>query len=232
MNPSLEEIRNAVSHINWFHQIDLGNGIVTPGCDGSQEKLSHLGVPTDLTGKSVLDIGAWDGFFSFEAERRNAARVLAVDSFTWKGQGWGSKKGFDLARSVLRSRVESRVIDVYDIKAEDIGTYDVVLFLGVLYHLKHPLLALERVFEVTNELLILETHVDLPSIKRPAIAFYPEAELNNDGSNWCGPNPSAVLAMLKTVGFVRSEVYWQSAFEPNVPPNQVTSTRAIFHAWH
>ena len=74
-----------------------------------------------------------------------------------------------------------------DISAERLGTFDVVLFLGVLYHLRHPLLALERVFSVTKDLLILETHVDMLSTRRSALAFYPGRELEGDMSNWWGP---------------------------------------------
>jgi tRNA (mo5U34)-methyltransferase len=82
-----------------------------------------------------------------------------------------------------------------------VGTFDLVLFLGVLYHMRHPLLALERVFSVTRRQLILNTHVDFTAIERPAIAFYQGRELNNDTTNWSGPNPAAVVAMLHVVGF-------------------------------
>jgi tRNA (mo5U34)-methyltransferase len=163
----------------------------------------QIGLPTSLAGKSVLDIGAWDGFFSFEAERRGAERVVAVDSHSWGGGGWGSKEGFRCAREILGSRVEDVDLDVMDISAERLGTFDVVLFLGVLYHLRHPLLALERVLSVTKDLLILETHVDLLSTRRPAMAFYPGRELDGDMSNWWGPNPPALVKMLESAGFKR-----------------------------
>jgi tRNA (mo5U34)-methyltransferase len=73
----------------------------------------------------------------------------------------------------------------------------------VLYHLGHPLLALERLFTVTGKQLILETHVDLITERVPAMAFYPSDELNRDPSNWWGPNPSCVKATLRDVGFVK-----------------------------
>jgi tRNA (mo5U34)-methyltransferase len=79
--------------------------------------------------------------------------------------------------------------------------FDVVLFLGVLYHLPHPLLALEKVASVTRGTLILETVVDLVGMGRPAVAFYPGRELNNDPTNWWGPNPESVSAMRPAVGF-------------------------------
>ena len=82
-------------------------------------------MPASLAGKSVLDVGAWDGFFSFEAERRGASRVLATDSYVWDGShDWGSKRGFELARTALNSKVEDRVIDVLDLAPDKIGMFD------------------------------------------------------------------------------------------------------------
>jgi tRNA (mo5U34)-methyltransferase len=202
-----DELRRRVGEIAWYHTIDLGNGVVTPGATDSRARLPEIGLPDDLTGKSVLDIGAWDGFYSFEAERRGAGRVLAVDRTEWVGEGWPSgKAGFELARETLRSNVEDRVMDVYELSPEAVGRFDLVLFLGVLYHLRDPLLALERVASVTAGRLILETHVDLSFARRPAIAFYPGQELSHDPTNWWGPNAPAVVGMLRAVGFERVEI--------------------------
>jgi tRNA (mo5U34)-methyltransferase len=201
-----EELRRRVTSIEWFHSIDLGDGVVTPGIDPSAARLDKIHLPANLSGMTVLDVGAWDGFFSFEAERRGAARVLAVDSFSWDGEGWGSKAGFELAHDALGSRIESMNVDVLDLSPETVGVFDVVLFLGVLYHMRHPLLALERVASVTGKQLIVETHVDLLRFRRPAAAFYPGTEVNRDPSNWWGPNPAAVEAMLGAVGFERVEI--------------------------
>jgi tRNA (mo5U34)-methyltransferase len=190
-----------VDAIRWFHTLDLGQGIVTRGIDDPSFRLPRLALPASLAGRSVLDIGAWDGFFSFEAERRGAARVVAADYFSWHGDGWGTKAGFELAREALGSRVESVDIDVMDLSPERVGTFDVVFFLGVLYHLRDPLAALERVASVTRDLLILETVVDMVGVRRPTAAFYPARELNNDPTNWWGPNVPAVRGLLKAVGF-------------------------------
>jgi tRNA (mo5U34)-methyltransferase len=205
------EVREHVEKIKWFHSIDLGHGIVTPGCDRSAAKLKRIHLPGDLTGRTVLDIGAWDGFFSFEAERRGAQRVVAADYFCWSGEGWGTKEGFDLSRRVLDSRVEDCEIDVFDLSPERVGLFDVVLFLGVLYHLKYPQAALERVASVTTDLLILETHVDHLDTRSPVVAFYPDDELDEDPTNWCGPNPSALEWMLRDVGFTDVKPVFQSS---------------------
>jgi tRNA (mo5U34)-methyltransferase len=238
-----------MDRISWFHRIDLGNGLVTPGVDHTAEKLARLGLPADLRGRAVLDVGAWDGFFSFEAERRGARRVLAVDSYCWGGGGWGSKAGFDLAHRVLRSRVESRRLDVLELAPETVGTFDLVLFLGVLYHMRHPLLALERIASVTTGQLILETHVDLLGCDRPAMAFYPGTELGGDPTNWCGPNPAMVEAMLRTVGFRTVRVQARPFHLPARPRGELLRdllrgrlrrvaqrlkprpARMVFHAW-
>ncbi len=144
--------------------------------------VDQLKLPASFEGKSVLDIGAWDGFFSFEAERRGAAQVLATDYFAWHGVGWGTgrgKAGFELARRALGSRVEDQAIDVIELSPDRIGQFDVVFFLGVLYHLPNPLAALERVASVCRQQLILETVVDMIGVRRPAVAFYPGGELSN-----------------------------------------------------
>jgi tRNA (mo5U34)-methyltransferase len=200
------DLKAEVASLNWWHTIDLGDGVITPGIDDTPRKLQRLRLPEDLRGKSVLDIGAWDGFFSFEAERRGASRVLALDSYAWNGSTWGSKRGFELARAALGSIVEDREMEVLDISPDKIGTFDIVFFLGVLYHMRHPLLALEKISSVTRELLVLETVADLLFTRRPAMAIYPEGMLYGDISNWNGINRAGLEAILKEVGFSRVEV--------------------------
>jgi tRNA (mo5U34)-methyltransferase len=201
-----DELRRRVAEIRWFHSIELAPGLVTPGFDDTRRRVHHLQIPADLRERTVLDVGAWDGFFSFEAERRGAARVVATDSFAWNGENWSSKAGFELARECLGSDVEDADVDVLDLDPERLGRFDLVLFLGVLYHMRHPLLALEKVAGVTGEQLIVETAVDCTWTRRPAAAFYPGHGLTTDPTNWWGPNPEAVIAMLRTVGFARVEV--------------------------
>jgi tRNA (mo5U34)-methyltransferase len=198
------ELRSEVDRLRWYHTIDLGDGVVTPGVDNTPERLARLDLPASLQGLSVLDVGAWDGFFSFEAERRGASRVVATDYYSWHGVGWETgqgKAGFELARRALNSKVEDVSLDVFDLAPERVGTFDVVLFLGVLYHLKDPMLALERMAALTRRLLVVETVVDMVGISRPAAAFYPGRELNGDPTNWWAPNILAGEAMLKVAGF-------------------------------
>lgn len=222
LDPS--SLRSRVEAHQWYQTIDLGNGVVTKGVDNTPERLLTLDLPASLAGKTVLDIGAWDGFFSFECERRGAARVVAADWFSWHSpDGWGRKAGFEMAREALGSKVEDVDIDVMDLSPDRVGTFDVVLFLGVLYHLRHPLLALERVASVTKGLLILDTVVDMVGFGRPAAAFYPGRELNNDPTNWWAPNPEGVTALLHSAGF--SQVRTVTKL-PGVP---YRAARAIYH---
>lgn len=188
-----------VNALSWYHTIDLGHGVVTPGIFNTLNYVDRYGIPASLAGLSVLDIGAYNGFFTIEAKRRGARRVVALDR--WGLPDSPERTAFDLAVRATGLEVESVNGDVYTLEPSTAGMFDVVFFFGVLYHLKHPLLALERIAGVARGSLLLETHLDTLSMTRPAMAFYPGAELENDGTNWCGPNPEAVEAMLKVAGF-------------------------------
>ncbi len=219
----------------WWHSIDLGHGVVTPGHKGPEalrHELDAMALP-DLRGKSVLDIGGWDGFFAFEAERRGAARVGVVDHYMWSMDSPGQqaywrrcmdegiaprpyhetefwqpetlpgKRGFDLAREALGSRVEPIVADFMTCDLAALGTWDVVFHLGVLYHMEEPLTALRRVAAVTHELAVVETEaIVVPGLEHEALwRFFPGAELNGDVSNWWAPNLTALTGALRAAGF-------------------------------
>jgi tRNA (mo5U34)-methyltransferase len=231
-------LRDQVESIRWWHSIDLGQGVVTQGATDTMTKVRQIAMPDDLTGWSVLDIGAWDGFFSFEAEKRGARRVVALDHVVWNDATVG-RRGFELARRTLRSMVEDVDVEVHTITPERVGgVFDLVLFLGVLYHVKHPLLALEAVSSVCGNMLILETHVDMEESSRPVMAYYPETECAGDLSNWFGPNRAAVEAMLKTVGFKTVKLVWSHLDSKRNPVGYKIKGgeksqfgRAVFHAW-
>ncbi|HYT90081.1 MAG TPA: class I SAM-dependent methyltransferase [Gemmataceae bacterium] len=200
-----EQLRKKVAARQWFHTIDLGDGIVTPGCDHSPTKIGYLKLPERLDGRSVLDIGAYDGFFSFECERRGASRVVAADHYCWSYGGMATKDGFDIARMALGSRVEEAFIPVEEISPQRLGVFDLVLFLGVLYHAPDPLRYLRIVRAVCRGQVILETEIDAEDYPQPAAVFYPGATLNNDASNFWGPNMACVEALLHEAGFRRVE---------------------------
>jgi len=218
-----------LSKINWFHRIDLGGGVITPGIDDTPTKLDLVHLPADLAGKSVLDIGAWDGFFSFEAEKRGAKRVVALDGGVWKVPSIG-RRGFDFAKKALSSRVEPVEMEVLDISVDRLGQFDLVLFLGVLYHLPDPFEAFRRVAAVAAKEIIIETHVDLMETPVPAIAFYPFDECAHDSTNWCGPNQLAVEAMMRFAGFKLIHSYpLTSVHYPVAGREPGTYGRMVFH---
>lgn len=167
----------------------------------------------DLTGKSVLDIGAWDGYFSFELERRGAKRVLAVD--VWDE---GSLQAFLFARDMMKSNVEYLHIDAHDLSPATVGTFDIVLCAGLLYHLRHPLLGLERIRSVTKERLILETGSLIPAVHEwiPQITFFPGDKEAHE-HRWhrvqgAFPTRSWVQFALRAVGYSRVDIRYTPSF--------------------
>jgi tRNA (mo5U34)-methyltransferase len=157
--------------------------------------------------------------------------VVALDKAVWDVPEIG-KRGFEFAHAALGSKVEDIELEVLDITPDRVGAFDLVLFLGVLYHMAHPLLALERVASVTKTHLILETHVDMGESDRPVLAFYPEDECAGDGSNWFGPNRAAVEAMLWVVGFRKIELKSSTPVVYSVRGARKSRFgRMVFHAW-
>ena len=212
---------HSVEH--WYHRIEVAPGIVTPGVHDSPAALEMLGLPVRMDGMRVLDIGARDGFFSFAAEARGA-HVLAIDAVAEE-----HLKGFAVAKEILGSSVEYRTMNVYDATPERIGRFDAIFFFGVLYHLRDPMLALDRLYSVANPggLMWVESHtIDqgfsdpetgemrtleavAPALKDVPIAqFYPGGALSGNPSNWWGPNLAALEAMVGSAGFevLRSRV--------------------------
>lgn len=210
----VETLRVEVQSIRWWHTIDLGNGVVTPGEGGSPALLERMHMPADLSGKSVLDIGTFDGFFAFEAERRGARRILAVDHRV--------PAGFRIAHRALNSAVEFREADVNTLAPEDIGVFDVVFFLGVIYHLPNPMEALRRVRSVTGELMILETEGSLDWIGTPAAEFVGSPEAMEDSAlNWWYPNMPCLLGMVEAAGFRVAEAVHGPPAAPRTLPGKV-----------
>lgn len=212
-----------VNAVKWFHRIEVAPGICTPGHSGPS-KLEQIKMPENLAGWTVLDIGAWDGFFSFEAESRGAARVLATDWEAWTGNRVRNvcrpprKAGFDLAKELLGSQVEEKIISIYDISPLTVGNFDLVLFLGVFYHLWHPLYALEKLYAVTDKLLIVETATD-NNVSGSARMVFCLGKCHGDPSNWWYPNSECVIDMLYAVGFKQVDEVHRN------------SVRSAFHAW-
>jgi tRNA (mo5U34)-methyltransferase len=203
----------------WFHNIQLGGIWTAPDHflgDYPNFKFQRFAahLPEDLSGKTVLDIGCNAGFYSMEMKRRGASRVLGIDSddrYLAQARLAGDALGY--------SNIEFRKLDVYDVGA--LGeTFDVVIFMGVLYHLRHPLLALDLIREhVAGDLLIfqslqrgsgqvmpLEEDYDFEETEMFFESGYPklhfvEREYAHDWTNWWVPNRACAEAMLRASGF-------------------------------
>jgi tRNA (mo5U34)-methyltransferase len=232
-----EELRAHADSFAWFHSIDIGDGVVTHGVSEADKTLRPAQLP-DFKGKTVLDVGAWDGYYSFFAERNGATRVVALDHYVWgvdlaardvywqecRERGvlpdqsrdatefWRAelpgRRGFDLAKRAIDSKVVPVLADFSTMDVASLGTFDVTLYLGVLYHMKDPLGCLERVRAVTREVAVIETaafwNPTAPSV--PMIRFLTGPELNRDFGNWYLPNLEALQALALAAGFARTEV--------------------------
>lgn len=210
--------------VPWHHSIQLFPDLVAKGSKSvallERERAAILG-PLDLAGREVLDIGSWNGYFAFEAKRAGAARVIASDSLCWHLPAFRGRETFDLARECLDLDIETKVIDPTELPG-DLAPVDVVLFLGVFYHMHDPVAVLKSAAALARDVLVIETHQDLLSLDRPGMVFYPRDTLGGDHSNWWGPNPECMFELLDSIGWPR--VFYQH--HPVVGPG-----RGIYHAF-
>ena len=194
-----------LSQTGWYHSMDFDDGEIIQGympLEVQRGRYAEFPIPADLSGKRVLDVGAWDGWFSFEAER-HGAEVVALDC--------ARMDNFVYAHARKRSNVKYVIAEVYDLPSLGLGTFDYVFFLGVLYHLRHPLLALEYVCAATREIAIVDSFVtdemEAPESapRPPAMEFYETDELGGNIDNWFGPTLDCLHALVRSGGFARTE---------------------------
>ena len=214
-----DAVRERVRELgDWFHNIDLA-GVPTapdhflgdyPGV--KWRRFAHA-IPADLSGRTVLDIGCNAGFYSIEMKRRGASRVVGVDT----DERYLAQARF--AAGICGAEIEFRQLSVYELPS--LGErFDLVLFMGVLYHLRHPLLALDVLHDhVVGELLVFQSMLrgssDVPDVQRdypfhqtsqfedPAYPrlYFVEHEYASDPTNWWIPNRACAEAMLRSAGF-------------------------------
>jgi tRNA (mo5U34)-methyltransferase len=219
MQLSTSEIRRQVAALGpWFHNIEL-NGVPTAP-DHFLGNYPYVKwrkfadeIPEDLTGKTVLDIGCNAGFYSIKMKRRGAARVLGIDY----DPAYLAQARF--AAEVEEAEIEFRQLSVYDVGS--LGErFDIVLFMGVFYHLRHPLLALDLIREhAVGQLLVFQSmqrgspdtatfsenyafwNTDLFEDARYPKLHFVEERYADDPTNWWIPNASCAEAMLRSAGF-------------------------------
>ena len=196
-----------ISKKTCYHTLELPGGQILPGIipvDALRARLDALQIPADLTGKRVLDAGAASGWNSFELERRGAD-VVAVDCVDYPE--------LRLAKTALQSRVDYRILDIDELSPAIVGTFDYVLFLGVLYHVRHPLLSLEKICAITRETAFVESFVT-DSAEAPndacSMEFYETDELGGQIDNWFGPTTKCLLALCRSAGFPRVDLIYNS----------------------
>jgi tRNA (mo5U34)-methyltransferase len=226
MRLSHDELSHKIKEYTWFHTIDLGDGIRTAGSKKPRilgpESNAIFG-PINVEGRSVMDIGAWNGFYTVEAFRRGAREVLSVDSPTWMSPNFRGKETFDLVMSQLCLTPQTKILNVEEISEAEVGKWDIVLMLGVFYHLVDPIAALRRVAPCVKDVLVLETLLDAENINGPAMVLYPGKGVDTlSGKKW-GPNRACVEELLRMFGFNRI------AYVPNPAPGH--GGRGIFHAY-
>ena len=235
--------RLIASQKNWFHSIDVGDGVVTPGgvsVEYERHLFEALKIPERLDGLRVLDIGTYDGLYAFECERRGASEVLAIDVNPI------DCRCFQLAHRMLASRVQYRHLSVYELDENLLGgKFDLVMFPGVFYHLRHILMSFDNIWKILkpNGTVLVETHVcdnqfvlsdgTVTTLKEidprltevPLFRFYRKNELNPaDWSNWFGGNVAAILDVMSSAGFKAEHLaswHGRAAFrgikDPKVP---------------
>lgn len=208
------EIRRLVESVpHWHHTFHFSGGISTDGGYDPRGLLKQIELP-DLTGLRVLDVGTRDGFFAFACERAGAREVVALDHVD------PDVTGFEVARRILGSKVEYARENIYQISREKYGSFDLILFLGVLYHLRDPLLALDRLRSVCDGRMVVESLVcdtrlftgfeqttTLEAIA-PALAsipiaqFLPAGRFHIDATNKWVPNLTGLIALVEDAGFL------------------------------
>ena len=200
----IENYSAYLSAKGWFHSIELADGKVIPGLisiEELRERMAAFPIPADLRGSGCWTSAPGRAGAAFEMERRGA-EVTAMDCV--------ELEEFHEAHRLTGSKAKLLILDVEELSPETAGLFDYVLFFGVFYHLRNPLLGLEKICSVTREAAFVESYVtdswasEEERNRAPCLLeFYEGAELGGQLDNWCGPNTNCLLAMCRSAGFAR-----------------------------
>ena len=186
---------------HWHHQIELAPGIITPGSYDPRFLIDKLSLPSVLSGVRVLDIGPSDGYFSMQLALRGA-EVTAID---YRAKG---AHGFGIMELVTGLSFDYRQMNVYDVPSASLGTFNIILFLGVLYHLPDMIRALDAI----SELLAADGKIFIETEHEPdwcpgmaAARYYESASLAGDYTNFWAPDRECVVAMLRDCSITPEE---------------------------
>ena len=196
------------SDFTWHQQFHLSENVLTPGAANIEWLIDRVGLPRSLEGRTFLDVGTTNGGAAFVAEARGAERVVAVDIAD------PHRYGFDTLHEAIGSRVEFVRGTIYDLPQVLDEQFDEVFFLGVLYHLRHPLLALDSLRRLTRGNLYVESAVSGSPADGPSARFFRRKELGDDGTNWFAPTVSCLVDWVESSGFVVDRVDHWPADQP------------------
>jgi tRNA (mo5U34)-methyltransferase len=192
----LDEAQKLVDSVaQWHQKFEIVPGLVTPGSYNPGFLLDKMQLPEDLSGQRVLDVGASDGFFSMSLARRGAS-VVAIDYRPKELHGFG------VMERLTGLEFEYRQANLYDLRPAELGTFSIVIFFGVLYHLPDMLRAFAILRSLCSAQLFLETHCcrDFPG-EIPVARYWRARTLNNDYTNFWSPTAQCVKDMLLDAGF-------------------------------
>jgi len=189
-----------IKRMKWYHKIELGDNIITPGFewDNLWEPVKEYMKKVDFSNKRVLDIGCWDGMWSFEAEKLGAREVWAIDLNNQRSFSEQGSETFELAKKHLHSKVNYREVSVYDLEDCFREPFDIVICFGVLYHLRYPQLGLARIRNIlgTGGILLLETVLLLDAPEAIIQTDYRKI-YSHDVSIWNAFSEPALLHLLE-----------------------------------
>ncbi len=213
------KLRESVDAIKWYHTFEIFPGIWTKGARGykvdPKARLDNVGIPNDLTGKTVVDIGTFDGMYAFEMERRGA-QVIAIDIQD------PNATAFNQAKALLNSKVEFKRTTVYEIGDVGLPKVDMILYFGVFYHLKHPVLAFRRMRRILKDEgkiffdgVVLDTlwerypelndyKSDIEKVRHLPITYY--SDPRRQSWNWHFPTVACLKSWIETSGFRNPEI--------------------------
>lgn len=207
-----EELLAEVAKHEWMHTIDLGQGVVTQGRWPLNKNTLKAYDHIDFKGKKVLDLGACNGLWSFEAERRGATEVYSVDYLTHVG--YWCTPAYKLAHEALGSKARYFPdMNVYDVEQLGVTDFDVVIFSGIYYHLKHPLLALTILRRVMKEggYIVIEGPI-FPDTEHSYSSFHYRDLLFKDKSNWNVPSLRCLEDWVQCTYFEIEQEYFNRPF--------------------
>lgn len=226
----------------WYHRIELPDQVCTPGW--APHDAGAYRIPERLDGQRVLDVGAWDGYWTFEALKRGAKQAVAIDDFSdFLGRlaesdrkAWDT---FDLCREALgysEEQADRVEMSVYGVAEETVGRFDTIFCFGLLYHVRHPLLVLDQLAQVCDGDIFIESAIlddfspyhgglgnGYPS-GQMVMEFYPGSEYGGNDSNWWVPTLECLSKMVLAAGFDTV-----SAWKLLDPPTHVSNCRGFVH---